>query len=140
VRIEHRALAGPLEVRDDGEGRTLTGTVVPYGQPAKLRAYTETFERGAFADAVTRPEAVKLLAHHDAERLPIGRALDLTETADALVGEFRVSRTAHATTSSSSSATRRSAASQSGSCRSPTGGPPTAPVSPAFAPTSSKSR
>ena len=97
----NRGFVADLEIRSDGEGRTIQGIVVPYGQTARVRdaggpAYDEAFQMGAFAKTLAeRRSAVKLLAQHDPNR-PIGRAVDLHEDAAGLYGSFRVSNTAAA--------------------------------------------
>lgn len=88
--IERRTFTLALEEREDG--RTLTGVVMPYGTEAKIGSYTETFRRGAFADA--DPAQVPLLAQHDRDRLPIGRATSFAEDDAGLTAELRVSQTA----------------------------------------------
>jgi hypothetical protein len=49
-----RALTTDLHVRDDGDGRTLVGPLLPWGVEARVldrgRLVVETFERGALAD------------------------------------------------------------------------------------------
>jgi hypothetical protein len=89
MNIERRIAPIHLELREDG--RTLTGIAVPYGQEARVGSYTEKFVYGAFADA--DPASVPLLAVHDHESLPIGRALTLTDTPAGLEAELRVSQT-----------------------------------------------
>jgi HK97 family phage prohead protease len=85
-----------LHLRDDGDGRTLVGPVVPWGVEARVldrgRLVTETFQRGALAG--NDPARVPLTARHprDAETLPIGRTVELEERADAAWGAWRVSR------------------------------------------------
>jgi HK97 family phage prohead protease len=86
--IEYRT-AGGLEVRDDG--RTLVGLAVPYNTPTRIGSYVEEFTRGAFATA--DPTRVPVLAQHDHQSLPIGRALSLTETDQGLSVELHVSDT-----------------------------------------------
>jgi HK97 family phage prohead protease len=83
-----RAFATDLQVRGD-DGRTLYGTVVPYGVPTQIGRYTETFVRGAFADAAD----VLLTATHpkDGDQLPIGVSVELRNEADALHGAFHIS-------------------------------------------------
>jgi len=93
TRREVRQL-GTLELRAEPDGRTLTGTVVPYHTDTRIGHYVETFLPGAFADATTTPETTRLLVAHEAHRLPIGRAVTLTEEARGLLGDFLVSRTA----------------------------------------------
>jgi HK97 family phage prohead protease len=87
-----------LQLRDDGDGRTLVGPVVPWGVEARVldrgRVVVETFERGALAG--TDPGRIPLTATHprDAGTLPIGVTVELTERDDAAWGAWRVSRTA----------------------------------------------
>jgi HK97 family phage prohead protease len=82
-----------LEVRADGDGRTLAGLVVPYGVEAHIGPYTEQFTLGAFADA--DPAQVPLTATHprDGGTLPIGISTELAEQPDGLHGAWRVSKT-----------------------------------------------
>jgi uncharacterized protein len=89
MNIERRVAPITLELREDG--RTLAGLAMPYGTETRIGRYTERFVYGAFADA--RPEDVPLLAVHDHESLPIGRALTLTETPAGLEAELRISQT-----------------------------------------------
>jgi uncharacterized protein len=87
-----------LQLRDDGDGRTLVGPLLPWGVEARVldrgRLVVETFERGALAD--TLPARVPLTATHprDAGTLPIGVTVELEEREDAAYGAWRVSRTA----------------------------------------------
>ena len=90
-----RAFAGDLHIRADGEGRTISGIVVPFDVEARVsdggRPYTERFRRGSFARTIKhRGDRVKLLMQHDSHE-PIGRATLLREDAAGLYGEFRVS-------------------------------------------------
>jgi hypothetical protein len=89
MTIEIRTSPIALELREDG--RTLAGRVMPYNVEARIGSYTETFRPGAFSDAV--PAQVPLLAVHDREQLPIGRALTLTDGPTGLDAELRVSKT-----------------------------------------------
>jgi HK97 family phage prohead protease len=96
--IHVRNLTTSLAVRDDGDGRTLVGPVLPWGVEARVvdrgRLVVETFERGALA--ATDPARVPLTATHprDAGTLPIGVTIELRDEADALHGAWRVSKTA----------------------------------------------
>lgn len=88
--MERRSFAlHELHLRADG--RTLLGTVVPYGQEIRVGGYRESFARGAFGG--TDPAAVPLLVAHRHAGLPIGRATVLDDRAEALHGEFTVSET-----------------------------------------------
>jgi phage head maturation protease len=87
-----------LHLRDDGDGRTLLGPLVPWNVEARVldrgRLVTETFQRGALAG--TDPARVPLTATHprDAGTLPIGRTVELEERDDAAWGAWHVSKTA----------------------------------------------
>lgn len=89
-----RAAAHGIEIREGSDGRTLVGLAVPYGTPTRVSGYVETMARGVFADATTDPASVKVLAAHDHDGLPIGRAVALTETDAGLRAELLVSDTA----------------------------------------------
>ena len=86
-----------LQLRDDGDGRTLHGPLLPWGVPARVvdrgRLVTETFERGALAG--TDPGRVPLTATHprDAGTLPIGVMVEFEERDDAAHGAWHVSDT-----------------------------------------------
>ena len=86
-----------LHLRDDGDGRTLVGPLLPWGITAHVldrgRLVEETFERGALAG--TDPAKVPLTATHsrDAGTLPIGVTVELEDRADAAWGARRVSKT-----------------------------------------------
>ena len=94
MSIETRAYELDLEVRAEGDGRTVCGICVPYNREQRIHpGLTEVFVRGAF-DAVTRAaHRVKLLQGHDSQALPLGRAHVLREDDAGLYGEFRVSKT-----------------------------------------------
>ena len=97
-----RSFTTDLEVRSGGDGRTIQGIVVPYGQTAKVSdggpSYSERFQRGAFSKYLREKPvdrfALRLLSQHDANK-PLGRAVDMVETDKGLLGSFRVSDTAH---------------------------------------------
>ena len=102
-----RSLAAPeitrqftpdLEVRADGEGRTIAGIIVPFERAARVSdggpAYDEMFRAGAFAKTIKeRGDRVRLLSQHQAGRNPLGRAQLLREDTVGVYGEFKVSRT-----------------------------------------------
>jgi HK97 family phage prohead protease len=93
-----REVVSGLAVRDDGDGRTLHGPVVPWGVEARVldrnRLVVETFQRGALADV--DPGRIPLTATHprDNQLLPIGVTVELEERDDAAWGAWRVSDTA----------------------------------------------
>jgi phage head maturation protease len=92
-----RELQTTLALRDDGDGRTLVGPLLPWGVPARVvdrgRLVVETFEQGALAG--TNPARVPLTATHprDAGTLPIGVMIEFEERADAAHGAWHVSDT-----------------------------------------------
>jgi uncharacterized protein len=98
MTILTRQFTSDLHVRDDGDGRTLHGPLLPWGVEARVldrgRLVAETFERGALEG--TDPGKVPLCALHpkDAGTLPIGVTVELEERDDAAWGAWRVSRTA----------------------------------------------
>ena len=95
--IHTRHFTSSLAIRDNGDGRTLVGPLLPWGVRARVvdqgRLVTETFERGALAG--TDPGRVPLTATHprDAGTLPIGVTVELRDEADALHGAWHVSKT-----------------------------------------------
>jgi HK97 family phage prohead protease len=97
MTVLHRAYESTLQVRADGDGRTLEGPLLPWGVEARVRdrgrIVVETFDRGAFADV--DPAKVPLTATHprDNQELPIGVTVELRDEADALHGAWRVSKT-----------------------------------------------
>lgn len=94
MTIEHRSYELDLELRAEGDGRTICGIVVPYNVEQRINGQlTEVFRPGAFAAVTRAAHRVKLLVSHDQAALPIGRATELRETDAGLYGEFRVSKT-----------------------------------------------
>ena len=95
--IHVRHFTSTLALRDNGDGRTLVGPLLPWGVTARVvdrgRLVEETFQRGALAD--TDPSRVPLTATHprDAGTLPIGRTLPIVDRQDAAWGEWLVSDT-----------------------------------------------
>jgi hypothetical protein len=65
-----RTFTSELHVRDDD--RVITGTLVPYGEPVRIReygkTYTEDFAPGAFAADVARANEIELTALHPLRR------------------------------------------------------------------------
>jgi HK97 family phage prohead protease len=97
IEYASRVLADDIDVRDTAEGRTVYGTVVPYGRVATVNdgagPYREMFAPGAFSRSIAQRAAkVKLLVNHDGRKLPVGVATKLEERDDSLYGEFLVSR------------------------------------------------
>jgi HK97 family phage prohead protease len=96
--IHTRHFTSTLAIRDNSDGRTLVGPLLPWGVRARVvdqgRLVTETFERGALAG--TDPSRVPLTATHprDAGTLPIGVTVELEDRDDAAWGAWHVSKTA----------------------------------------------
>lgn len=82
-----------------GSGRTVFGTVVPYGQVAEVsdgygEPYRERFEFGAFGRSIReRGNKVRLFTGHETRKLPIGRAVELEEQRDGLHAAFEIAAT-----------------------------------------------
>ena len=90
---EQRVFALDLQVRTDGDGRTIYGMAVPYDKEQRIDgSTTEVFRKGAFADVIKAAHRVKLLRNHDMKN-PIGRATLLRETDEGLYAEFKISKT-----------------------------------------------
>lgn len=83
------AFAVELTAADTGR-RTITGTVVPYGAFGNTSIGPVAFLTGAFGEV--EPADVVLVREHD-EATPLGRATELVDDGDRVVGTFRVSRT-----------------------------------------------
>jgi HK97 family phage prohead protease len=92
-----RHFTSTLAIRDNGDGRTLEGALLPWGVEARVldrgRMVVETFQRGALAGV--EASRVPLTARHprDAQELPIGVTVELEERADAAWGAWWVSDT-----------------------------------------------
>jgi HK97 family phage prohead protease len=87
-----RTSTAELEVRDDGDGRTLEGTIVPFGVETRIGPrLVEVFHPGAFAG--TDPATLPLLALHDRQTLPIGVGVELRDEPTRWFGAFHVSKT-----------------------------------------------
>ena len=90
---EERSYTLDLQVREDGDGRTIYGIAVPYDKEQRVGSdMIEVFRKGAFADVSKAAHRVKLLRNHDINN-PIGRATVLRETDQGLYAEFKISKT-----------------------------------------------
>ncbi|AGZ51097.1 HK97 family phage prohead protease [Mycobacterium kansasii] len=82
-----------------GTGRTVFGTVVPYGEEITVRdfdgEYRERFAPGAFQRSIAeRGHKLKLLVSHDSRtRYPVGRAVELREERFGLFAAFEIANT-----------------------------------------------
>lgn len=91
--IERRHYDTALEVRKEGDGRTIVGIAVPYDVEQRITpSLVEVFRKGVFRDVTRAANRVKLLFQHKTDA-PIGRAVVLEERDGGLYGEFRISKT-----------------------------------------------
>ena len=93
MNIERRQYDATLELRAEGDGRTIVGIAVPYDVEQRINpSLVEVFRKGVFRDVTRAANRVKLLFQHKTDA-PIGRALMLEERDGGLYGEFRISKT-----------------------------------------------
>jgi len=91
-----------VEVRglSEGDGRTMTALLVPYGEVSMTTEHRggERFMRGAFRHSIklanTAKRPMRLFRSHDHDR-PIGTALELRDTEAGPLGTFRIADTTH---------------------------------------------
>lgn len=84
-----------VSVRNESDGRTIYGIVVPFERVARVSdggaPYDEAFQRGAFTKHLgERQKPVMLLQQHKMNEDPLGRATLLREDAAGLYGEFKM--------------------------------------------------
>jgi HK97 family phage prohead protease len=99
-----RTFEAVFEVRDAGDGRTLIGRAVPYGETITFSENgggRERFEYGAFAEQIRSGQvhAVKMYDSHQARmsgQQPIGKTATLTETPQGLFGSWPLYNTTRA--------------------------------------------
>ena len=93
MTIERRNYDATLEIRAEGDGRTIVGIAVPYDVEQRITpSLVEVFRKGVFRDVTRAANRVKLLFQHKTDA-PIGRAVMLEERDGGLYGEFRISKT-----------------------------------------------
>jgi HK97 family phage prohead protease len=91
--LQVRSFALVMELRSDGDGRTLYGRAVPYGVVAQVASFRERFLPGVFGRQVSSGQVaqVKLYDGHQ-DRIdhghPVGKTLSLAERPDGLYGEW----------------------------------------------------
>lgn len=94
---EGRVMPAMLELRDVEAGRKyLEGRAVPYGVPADIGWYVETFDRGVFAKSIREAaNGLPLLLFHNGSSLDtlIGRAESWSEQTDGLHGVWKLQDT-----------------------------------------------
>jgi HK97 family phage prohead protease len=92
-KIENRSYSVDLELRANGDGRTIFGIAVPYNKEQRITStMIEVFRKGVFAEVIKAPHRVKLLRGHG-ENNVLGRATLLRETDEGLYAEFKISKT-----------------------------------------------
>jgi HK97 family phage prohead protease len=84
-----------VELRSDGDGRTVLGRAVPYGQTVEIPGGRERFVMGAFARQIAGGNvgAVKMHSSHSsrlAGEFPVGKTVHLAEQQDGLHGAWRM--------------------------------------------------
>jgi phage head maturation protease len=98
-------LAGSMELRDaetEGDGRSISGTAVPYNEPVRgaTREFgnaIETFAHGAFRDVVAEVASGRRIPIIDAhDGTPVGYASELEDTPAGLIYRGRLLATAAA--------------------------------------------
>lgn len=92
--VIHRTF--PLRLERSGDGRTLEGCCVPYGEASKVTddgvtTYYEVFEPGCFRRNLRAANRIELrYEHRDGLGDIVGRAVELSEEGSGLYGSFRV--------------------------------------------------
>lgn len=89
----------PLELADQGDGRTLIGRVVPYGvvadvaDPPNFTPYKESFAPGAFRAQLSAANRIDVLLNYEHRQGIsdiVGRGVSLEDKPDGLYGTFRM--------------------------------------------------
>jgi HK97 family phage prohead protease len=80
--------SGNIEAVDNGDRRTISGKIAPYGEIGATSAGRVMFA----ADSITIPEPskIKLLMQHDTSK-PVGRMQNVSSAKDGLYASFKVS-------------------------------------------------
>ena len=91
----YRAFTPDLEVRSDGDGRTIRGIAVPWGKPVRIDArLVEQFARGAANHQIRAAHRMRFAREHlDLGGTLIGATKLLRDDAAGLYGEWRASAT-----------------------------------------------
>lgn len=82
------------------DNRVIGGLAVPFDKdssPAEFggETYIHQFKRGAFTRSIKeRLGKIRLYAEHNRQNLPVGKAMELTETDEGLQARFQVADTA----------------------------------------------
>ena len=99
--LQTRSFDLAVELRAEGDGRTLIGRAVPYGATTEISGGKERFVLGAFARQIQGEHvgAVKLYDSHQARidgQQPIGKTATLQERQDGLHGAWPLYNTTRA--------------------------------------------
>jgi|SRR5690554_5668785 len=93
--VQYRTFEPDLEVRSDGDGRTIVGIAVPWGVRQRIDSQlVEQFRRGAFNGQLRAPHRVRFAREHvTLGGTLIGTTKVLRDDAAGLYGVWRVSKT-----------------------------------------------
>ncbi len=96
--VLYRSYLPDLEVvraKDGGDGRTVSGILVPYGKPQFIHeSLTEVFPQGAFRHQLAAMHRVHYAYEHVSQGgVPVGRIHEAREDAKGLFASMRVSAT-----------------------------------------------
>jgi len=86
-------------LRASTTGREIFGTILPYNETVEIRefgtVYRERFQAGSFSRSLReRGDKIRLFTQHDSTRkLPVGKAVELTEHPDSLRAAFAIAAT-----------------------------------------------
>jgi HK97 family phage prohead protease len=80
--------SGNIEAVDNGDRRTISGKIAPYGEVGNTSAGRVVFAENSII--VPEPSKVKLLMSHDNSK-PVGRMQSVTSNKTGLYGSFKVS-------------------------------------------------
>ena len=80
--------SGNIEAVDNGDKRTISGKIAPYGEVGNTSAGRVVFAENSIT--VPEPSKVKLLMQHDSSK-PVGRMQSITSNKTGLYASFKVS-------------------------------------------------
>jgi phage head maturation protease len=80
--------SGNIEAVDNGDRRTISGKIAPYGEVGATSAGRVVFAENSIT--VPEPSKVKLLMQHDNSK-PVGRMQSVTSNKTGLYASFKVS-------------------------------------------------
>jgi HK97 family phage prohead protease len=80
--------SGNIEAVDNGDRRTISGKIAPYGEVGNTSAGRVVFAENSIT--VAEPSKIKLLMSHDNSK-PVGRMQSVTSNKTGLYGSFKVS-------------------------------------------------